>query len=67
MPEPQAFPGCWRFEELARDGKRVALLDRTPLYGELARLEAEFLGSLRGRTPKVDLTLAEMLVTGSPT
>lgn len=62
----QAFPGCWRHGELAAGRADVPLLDRTPLYLELAALERDFLGPRAGRRPRVDLTLAEMLVQGPP-
>jgi hypothetical protein len=62
----QAFPGCWRHQELAAGRADAPLLDRTPLYLELAALERDFLGSRAGRLPRVDLTLAEMLVQGPP-
>jgi hypothetical protein len=62
----QEFPGCWRFSEAAAAGAAPDLLDRTPLYRELAALERDFLGSRTGRLPRVDLTLAEMLVQGPP-
>jgi hypothetical protein len=59
------FPGCPKAMELVagRDYERV---DRTPLYRELAQLEMEFLGSRRNQVPKVDMTLAEMILAGPP-
>lgn len=62
----QRFPGCWRATELAGDRPGLPRLDRTPLYLELAALERDFLGPRAGRLPRVDLTLAEMLVQGPP-
>ena len=61
---PREFPGCWRYGEAA--AAAPVLLDRTPLYRELAGLERDFLGPRAGRLPRVDLTLAEMLVQGPP-
>lgn len=62
----QSFPGCWRHQELARDAGHAPVMDRTPLYRELAALERDLLGPRAGRLPRVDLTLAEMLVQGPP-
>ncbi|MEW5773218.1 MAG: hypothetical protein AB1916_06795 [Thermodesulfobacteriota bacterium] len=62
----QAYPGCWRHGELAADRPDAPVLDRTPLYRELAALERDFLGPQAGRLPRADLTLAEMLVQGPP-
>ncbi len=61
----QAYPGCFRFQAAA-DENASPVLDRTPLYRELARLEQLFLGKAAGRAPKVDLTLAQMLAYGPP-
>jgi hypothetical protein len=68
MPDGRvkAFPGCHVSQELTRDMGRIPYLDRTPLYMELAALERRFLGEQRKRLPKVDLTLAEMLLQGPP-
>ena len=60
------YPGCFRFQEAVQGRTDVPLLDRTPLYRELAALEMEFLGSRIRRLPRVDLTIAEMLVQGKP-
>jgi len=59
------FPGCPRCME-AVNPSAPAVVDRTPLYRELAQLEMEFLGSRRNQAPKVDMTLAEMIVAGPP-
>ncbi|GFK93254.1 hypothetical protein NNJEOMEG_01085 [Fundidesulfovibrio magnetotacticus] len=59
------FPGCPRCMDLA-DPAKPPVVDRTPLYRELAQLEMEFLGSRRNQTPKVDMTLAEMILAGPP-
>jgi hypothetical protein len=68
MPNGQTrqFPGCQTCQELTANWDRVPLLDRTPLYIELAQLERDFLGSLANNLPKVDMTLSEMLVRGRP-
>ncbi|WP_319530693.1 hypothetical protein [uncultured Cohaesibacter sp.] len=64
--EPTTYPGCFRYEEQAKAAGHTRLLDRTPLYRELAALEMAFVGKAMGRMPKVDLTLAQMLVQGPP-
>ncbi len=68
------YPGCPRFEALTQDqpqlpgmpGARGPVLDRTPLYRELAAIEMAYLGPGRRGLPKVDLTLSEMVVRGAP-
>lgn len=59
------FPGCPKCMELV-EGLEYARVDRTALYKELAQLEMEFLGSRRNQTPRVDMTLSEMLLAGPP-
>lgn len=65
------FPGCWRCqeitEELEAEGKQVPMVDRTPLYKGLAQLEMAFVGRNLRALPKVDHTIAEMIVLGPPT
>lgn len=64
--EPAAFPGCDRAQQLAKTCP-PALLDRTPLLSELARLEMDLVGRLgAGRQARVNLTIAEMLLLGPP-
>jgi len=60
------FPGCVRCESLRAAMPGAGLMDRTALYRELAAIEMALLGKKWGRLPKVDLTLAEMLVAGPP-
>ncbi|WP_027175649.1 hypothetical protein [Desulfovibrio aminophilus] len=62
----QTFPGCFRSQELCAGREDFPVLDRTALYRDLARLEMEFLGSRLRQLPRVDLTLAEMIVSGKP-
>lgn len=62
--EAAAFPGCDRAQELAKTCP-PALLDRTPLLAELARLEMALARS-GTRPPRVNLTIAEMLLMGPP-
>lgn len=61
-----SFPGCHRSQELSEGFDQPPTLDRTPLYRELVKLEMEFLGNKIRRLPKVDMTLAEMIVNGPP-
>ena len=64
---PQVHPGCWRCQDKVEAmGEKAPLLDRTPLYKELAQIEMAFQGKKRGRLPRVNLTLAEMIVQGPP-
>lgn len=60
------FPGCPVAMELITDSNNAPVVDRTPLYRELARLEMDFMGSRKSQLPKVDLTLSEMIVAGAP-
>ena len=59
------FPGCGPCRTLTAAGGGKAM-DRTPLLRRLAALEMELWGSRPGRPPKVDLTLAEMILAGPP-
>ncbi|MFZ5426832.1 MAG: hypothetical protein ACOZEN_07645 [Thermodesulfobacteriota bacterium] len=59
------FPGCPVCMEMI-GGREIDRVDRTVLYRELAQLEMEFLGSRRNMAPKVDMTLAEMILAGPP-
>ncbi len=60
------FPGCGPCQALAAGNPAVKAMDRTPLLRRLAGLEMELWGGKPGRPPKVDLTLAEMIVAGPP-
>jgi len=61
------FPGCFRSQELCAEAHSFPVLDRTALYTRLMELEVQFVGPRQIRTlPRVDLTLAEMIVQGSP-
>ncbi|SKA83156.1 hypothetical protein [Desulfobaculum bizertense] len=66
VPVEETFPGCWRFGEATEGRTDLRPLDRTPLYSKLAALEMEFLGKRIQTLPRVNLTLAEMLVQGAP-
>ena len=63
--QQQEFPGCVRFTELPGAASLPAL-DRTPFYKELAALELEFHQKAGRPLPRVNLTLAEMIVLGPP-
>lgn len=60
------FPGCGPCQRLAAEHPGLKAMDRTPLLRHLAGLEMELWGNKPGRPPKVDMTLAEMLVAGPP-
>ena len=61
------FPGCFRSQELCASADSFPVLDRTALYTRLMELEVQFVGPGRIRSlPRVDLTLAEMIVQGTP-
>ncbi len=61
------FPGCYRSQALCANRIVFPVLDRTAMYARLMELEMQFVGPRRVRTlPRVDLTLAEMIVQGPP-
>lgn len=73
----QIFPGCDRFTSLpcAKDEESGAqeeeemhchTLDRTPFYKELVELELEFQKKASRPLPRVNITIAEMIVLGPP-
>lgn len=62
----RTFSGCYRYVALQRDAGDELCLDRTPFYRELAALEMEFCRRAAAAPPKVDMTLAEMIVLGPP-
>lgn len=68
MPDASVrfFPGCEPCQELTRGMAEVARMDRTLFYHRLAELEKSFLGPKYGQLPKVNLTLADMIVQGPP-
>ncbi|WP_415718732.1 hypothetical protein [Maridesulfovibrio sp.] len=61
-----SFPGCFKCQDLTSGMENVPVVDRTPLYKELVGLEMGLLGNKIRTMPKVDLTLAEMIVMGPP-
>lgn len=64
----QTFRGCYRFDELTKHlaAEEIPSIDRTPLYRELVQLEMEHLGPKARTSPRVNLTLSEMLLAGPP-
>jgi len=60
------FPGCEPCQRLTAAAGGAKAMDRTPLLRRLAGLELELWGSRPGRPPKVDMTLAEMILAGPP-
>jgi len=63
------FPGCFCCQEIVR--KRYGAgdspyVERTPSLRKLVLLEDELLDNRRGLMPKLKITIAEMLVKGSP-
>jgi hypothetical protein len=56
------FPGCGPCQRHTAGRPAAPAMDRTPLLRRLAALEMELWGNRPGRPPKVDLTLAAMLV-----
>lgn len=64
------FPGCYRCQELTEKyeegGKAAPVVNRTSLYKDLVMLEMQFAGRNLRNLPKVDHTIAEMIVLGPP-
>jgi hypothetical protein len=61
-----SFPGCFRCQALYSTLEQPPVLDRTGFYKDLASLEIAFVGPKFKTLPRVNLTLAEMLVHGPP-
>ncbi len=61
-----SFAGCFRCRELIGDEGPKEAVDRTELYRELAQLETDLIGYGRHYLPKVEMTLAKMIVKGPP-
>ncbi len=60
------FPGCFRCQEIVGDRQAVPMVERAPLFRELVALEQELLGAQQGQLPKVNKTIAEMILAGPP-
>lgn len=69
--QSMAFPGCFRCQERVERKymhfSEAPHVDRTPLLQQLARLENELLNNNRNKYPKVNLTIADMIIEGPPT
>lgn len=61
-----SFPGCFRAQELTAGMDRPHILDRTDFLLRLVALEKALLGHRIHFLPRVNLTLADMLVKGPP-
>ncbi len=68
MPDgsSKSFPGCHPCQKITAKMNSFPALDRTPLYIRLVELERLFVGEKGKNLPKVNMTLAEMLVQGAP-
>ncbi len=60
------FPGCFRCQEITGDNEDVPRMDRTRFFQEFIQIEMEWLGVKRQILPKVNLTIAEMILRGAP-
>ncbi|MFP4168779.1 MAG: hypothetical protein ACLFSY_08055 [Desulfonatronovibrionaceae bacterium] len=60
------FPGCFMAQELTQGMDSAPSMDRTGFYSELAALEMDFLGQRIKKLPRVDMSLARMIVSGPP-
>jgi Fe-S-cluster containining protein len=61
-----SFPGCFRSQESTQGKDSFPRLDRTIFYRELAELEQAFVGPKVVKLPRINLSLAEMIVQGPP-
>ena len=64
--QSKKFPGCFRCQEIVGDRQAVSMVERAPLFRELVALEQELLGAQHGRLPKVNKTIADMILLGPP-
>ncbi|WP_027184134.1 hypothetical protein [Desulfovibrio inopinatus] len=62
----QHFQGCFKAKKLFESNPEAPVMDRTAMYRALAGLEMELLGKRKTPPPRIDLTLAQMLVMGPP-
>ena len=60
------FRGGLRCQEIVGDRQVVPMVERAPLFRELAALEQALLGEQQGHLPKVKKTIAEMILSGPP-
>jgi len=64
--QSKKFPGCFRCQEIVGDRQAVSMVERAPLFRELVALEQELLGAQHGQLPKVNKTIADMILLGPP-
>ncbi len=64
--QSKKFPGCFRCQEIVGDRQATPAVERAPLFRELVALEQELLGAQQGQLPKVNKTIAEMILLGPP-
>jgi len=60
------FPGCFRCQESISDYNSVAPLERTQFFRRLVNLELDLLSNRKMASPRVKLTIAQMIVKGPP-
>jgi Fe-S-cluster containining protein len=64
------FPGCFRCQKIVKKkfvhDSQAPHVERTPLLLRLVAVEREFMGEKLHLYPKVNLTIAQMLVQGPP-
>jgi hypothetical protein len=65
-----SFPGCFRCQELVegqyQNKTRVPHMERTPQLKQLAMLENDLMEGRRHLYPRINLTIAQMLLQGPP-
>ena len=69
LPDGQEkiFAGCGQYvQRCGKNGSTPPALDRTPFYRNLAALEMELLKNSGQPLPRVNLTIAEMILAGPP-
>ena len=64
--QSKKFPGCFRCQEIVGDRQAVPMVERASLFRELVALEQELLGAQHGQLPKVNKTIADMILLGPP-
>ncbi len=64
--ETRHFSGCIKCREIIKGKNFFPVMDRTPFYLALARLEKRFVLLLKSPLSKVDHTLAQFLLMGPP-
>ena len=64
--QSKKFPGCFRCQEIVGARQAVPMVERASLFRELVALEQELLGAQHGQLPKVNKTIADMILLGPP-